>query len=356
MIVPKNDALKDLSLARKLLLSSCGTDIHVSPYEVIFNSFRYSPNSLDEGVFSIDDSRYQTPLVGPLRVDSDPTRPLTDQERLKSSALSIFLYRKVYSHIGPKVISDQMELSGISRCLLLPVVQPDSNGQEEMAFVHQIYGSEDSFLLGYCVPLVVPIPELGTQIQAAIERYDIRALKIHPNITGINPSSASGLKRIETILEICNTVQLPLVVHGGRSPVIKDPRAAEYASLTNLARIDWGITKTPVMISHAGMMGRSPDEIENIEWPHFEKILQTYDNIMVDISALDLSALRIILERIDTGRILFGSDCLYFSQWGGIVKLMQALRLASFPLDEAFLRIVSRNASRFLSSGEKVSC
>lgn len=351
MIIAKEEILRYLACARELQCESPWIDAHVSPFEVIFNSFQYRPNSYKEGIYSIDNSSYNPPSVGPLRVEADLTRGRIEQTKQETGHLSTFLYRKVYAHIGSGVLGDQMKLSGIHRSLLLPVLHPESNGETEMELVNRCYGQDERFLLGYCIPNQIENTDIISNIKSAISRYKIKAIKVHPNITGINLSLPAGKARIEAILHACQEADLPLIIHGGVSPVIKNSANRGFSSLPNLARINWGITKKPVVISHAGMMGASPIEIENDLLSPLKSILSSNYHVMIDISALSLSALCLILKKISPERIVFGSDFYYFSQWGAIAKLLHAIKLTSTQIEDRFLQIVARNSACIISQG-----
>lgn len=352
MIVPKNELLNDLACARRLQDGSPWMDVHIHPFEVIFNSLRYGPDPSHGGVFGIDHMRYKPPSVTPLRMESDAGNVPDAVPHQDANRISALLYRKLYSHIGPGVLGDQMELSGIGKCLLLPVLQPESSGNEEMELVTGLYGGDDRFMIGYCIPNHVRPADIANDIRSAIARYGIKAIKLHPNLTGIDLGTSGGRERIEAVLQGCQDLSLPLVVHGGLSPVIKNPRARAYSSLSNLSLIDWGMTTRPVVFSHAGLMGASLQEIESDLMPAVKRILRAHSHVLIDISALDFSALCLVLKAVDPQRIVFGSDSFYFSQWGAIIKLFRALK-RSFPsFEERFLRIVSLNAGRYLW-GEK---
>jgi hypothetical protein len=320
MIFPKEEVLKYLDCVKSLKKVCPLIDIHVSPFEVIFNSFHYVPNPHHEGVHSLDSGLYRPASAESLRVETLLSE--SSRERLDSvpAKLSLMLYRKFYAHIGPRVLGDHMRLSGISRSLLLPVVQTDSEGEEQLRLMFKIYGGDRRFILGYCVPNAVSNKDILTVVKAAVSKYRIGAIKLHPNITEINLSTVAGKNRVENILEACRVTGLPLVVHGGLSPVLKNPNSRGYAALSNLCQIDWSITSAC--------------------------ILSTHSNVMVDISALDLGALCLILEKVDRDRIVFGSDAFYFPQWSAVVKLLHALKATVSDTEEAFIKIAGKNPAR----------
>jgi predicted TIM-barrel fold metal-dependent hydrolase len=345
MILPKEEVLKYLDCVKSLQKVCPLIDIHVSPFEVIFNSFHYVPSPYYEGVHSLDSGRYRPPSVGPLKVEARLSKSSAERHDSVPAKLSLMLYRQFYAHIGPRVLGDHMRLSGISRSLLLPVVHADSDGEEQFRLMFKIYSEDRRFILGYCIPNTVSNKDILPVVKAAVSKYRIGAIKLHPNITEINLSAAGGKKRVENILEACRVTGLPLIIHGGISPVLKNRNSRGYASLSNLRQIDWSITSAPVVISHAGIMGHSLHEISDL-MPLLRGILSTHSSVMVDISALDLSALCLVLEKIDRDRIVFGSDAFYFPQWSAVVKLLHALKATVSDTEEAFIKIAGENPAQ----------
>ena len=346
MIISKEEAARYLTKAKELQVESPWMDLHVSPFEVIFNRFKYFPNPNQSRIFSIENVPYNPPTIGPFRAGENPEVVSEAGIRDKAEQMSILLYRQAFAHIGPRVLSDQMILSGIRKSLLLPVLHPESAGQDEIDMVSRIYGGDDRFLLGYCVPNTVAVDDIREDVRSAKRRYGIRAIKLNANITGIDLSTKFGKTRVEAILDAAQSVGLPIIVHGGRSPVIMNPVARDYASLRNLAEIDWGITKHAVIISHGGMMGASSYEIEQEIIPRLKSILTLTNHIMVDISALGIYSLSLILRTVEAERIVFGSDYHYYTQWGMIVKLFYALEKMFYHVEDRFLKIVATNPSR----------
>jgi len=347
MILSKEQVGRYIDCVKSLKKVCSFTDIHVSPFEVIFNAFSYAPNPYYKGVYSLDGTSYKPPSIGAFRIETCSAKSLPEKSKCVPAKFSLMLYRQLYRHIGPRVLSDHMSLSGISRSLLLPVVQPDSDGEEQFRLMFNIYSGDERFRLGYCIPNTVSNEDILPHVKGAVAKYKIRAIKVHPNITEIDLSTTEGKRRVESILEVCRITDLPLIIHGGLSSVLKNPSSRGYAALANLCQIDWGITSSPVVISHAGMMGHSLSEISD-QMPLLRRILSSHGNVMLDMSALDLGALRLILKKVDRDRIIFGSDAFYFPQWCAVVKLLHALEEATSDMEEAFIGIAGHNPAKYI--------
>jgi hypothetical protein len=354
MILPREEINKYIDCINHLKTAYPLTDIHVSPFEVIFNLFKYTPNPDYRGVYSLEGASYRPPSTNSFKLETRSRNMIPEKGEVVPAKLSLLMYRQAYANIGPRVLVDQMNLSGISRSLLLPVLQSDSCGEEQVRLVLELYESDKRCLLGYCIPNTVGNGNIMQDIKAAIYKYKIKAIKVHPNITGIDLSNSSGRRRIERILEACQDTDLPLIIHGGLSPVLKNFQSRRFAALEYIAKIDWGITSIPVVISHAGMMGHSITEMESELIPLLKKMLAKHDNIFIDISALNLDALCLILKQIDHNRIIFGSDAFYFPQWIAIIKLLLALKESVSDEEDAFIQIAGINPDKHIFRQDKL--
>jgi len=352
LIISKVEALEYLARAREASSSVEWIDSHISPFEVIFNKFHYA-FSKQKGLASIDDSQYSPPSVGPLRIDHESVQTIPSTMKMELNTLSAFLYKSAYAHIGPKVLEDQMTLSGIKRCLLLPVLHPDSDGTKEMDLVAGIYGNDERFMLGFCVPNDIANSDLVKELNAVVSRYGIKAIKAHPNITGINLGTEAGKERIEAILAACSITGLPLFIHGGMSPVTMNPTSRSYACLDNLSDINWARATTPIVISHAGIYGATAAEINGDLLDKLRKMLDINELMSIDLAGLDFSVLCRIFRVIDTKRIVFGSDFHYFTQWGGVVKVLRALSSVFPEYEDRLQDIMSRNPKRLFFGGHR---
>ena len=124
--------------------------------------------------------------------------------------------------------------------------------------------------------------------------------------------------------------------------------AVGYGCLGRLANVDWCITGHPVVFAHAGAFGHDLGEIAGQILPALEALLDRGDHLMVDTSALDLPALTTLLERIDVGRVAFGSDAQYYAPWEALVRLVLAAEQAVSRPDDALRAITCTNPRRLL--------
>ncbi len=345
----RNDVEKYLGCIRDIKKSYPLFDMHVHPFDVFGNGLTYSRNFQHDGLFSVNSCRYSPPALRRLRISPPESNGLLVAPDLKAK-MAVLSARSLYAHTGARLFSDHMQLSGIDRILLLPVLGPDESDEPQMEMLSSMFGDDDRFALGCCIPNNVANNGIGAFVQNAVRDYKIRAIKIHPNITKIDLSSESGIERVEHILEAAGNSGLMVIVHGGRSTEVNDPKASTYGIARNLARVDWGITDQAVIVAHAGTYGHDLQEIKREVLPKMNKLLSRHANMFVDISGLEVGAVTSVVKSIDNDRIFFGSDALYNSQFGSVVKLLHVLKNNAGDHEEKFVKITSTNPAGCFSS------
>lgn len=328
------------------------TDLHMHPFEVVFGAGRYAENRLTTGVWSTADLCYLPPVPDDLELapqsSSAHDLPAAMQERLTMLGL-----RRLYVHTGPRCFGDQLLLGGISRGLLLPVTRPGSHAEQEMAMLAGIFAADPRFLLGYSVPVETAEAEIEMTIQRAMLRWDVRAIKIHPCLSGIDLCAAAGRSRLETILTAAGKMGLPVILHGGAYPAIVASCGPCYGLLENIERIDFHLTPQPVVIAHAGVFNLSRQLVAGL-LPRLENLLQCYDHLSVDVSALSADVIGLVLSRVPPERIVFGSDALYELPWKSLIRLFVALEKADpRQAEELLVRIAATNSDQILRKETK---
>ncbi|MRR55343.1 MAG: hypothetical protein EG822_12690 [Deltaproteobacteria bacterium] len=339
-MLSESEIEKYLACVREIAKSHPIIDVHVHPFEVVYGGMRYFPNPIQPGVYSAGGLSYAPPVRGqwnpPKMQNNSPNCDCSIQKRV----IALFL-RKLYLHTGPKCLGDLMELAGISKAILLPVFHTSEENEYQMCLLNEIFGGDNRFAIGYCVPNFVPTERICSFIKEALEIYGVKILKIHPNISKIDPKSVPGRERFEAILMASCKHCLKVIIHGGISPLLECPER-NYGTIHNLKEIDFGITDQPVILSHACTFGYTTGEVKEF-LPHLEKLLSRYANLMVDISATEFETLCLILKNIDNERIVFGSDALYELQWKTVVRLLHGIKLTHKKYKEKFIQIASTN-------------
>ena len=167
------------------------TDMHMHPFEVVFGAGRYVENRQTAGIWSTADLCYLPPEFGEMELAPQST-PAHDMPAAMQERLAMLGLRRLYVHTGPRCFGDQLLLGGISRGLLLPVTRPGTNVDQDMALLARIFGDDPRFLFGYSVSVETADQDIETTVQRAMRLWGIRAIKVHPCLSGINLCAASG--------------------------------------------------------------------------------------------------------------------------------------------------------------------
>ncbi len=322
-------------------------DVHVHPFEVIFGELDRFCSKDFGNACSSKKSNYNPPCTEALQISEEnksSSKQLDFCLRLKCSLLS---FRRLYYHSCIRVFEDHMRLSGVDKVLMLPVLGPEESDEEKMEVICDAFGGNDRFYLAYCIPNNVANEAIESKLKEAIEKYNVCFIKIHPNITDINIGTITGIERIETILKSSKDNKIKILIHGGRSPVVKNEKTMAYSTLNNLEKIDWNITSEPVIIAHGAAFGHNANEIKNDILPKLIRMLDKYENLYVDLSGVNFADLCLMLKSLDLEKVVFGSDAFYEPQWKGLVRTFAALEKTSLNVEETFLKICSLTPSQF---------
>src|SRR5262249_17498377 len=280
-------------------------DVHAHATELIPTRER---RARDPDAGAVENQPSRPPVVTQLRLaerlgDSDAFAEATKNQ------LSTALFQRAYDHVSPSVFDAHMQLAHIGSVLLLPVAAPAGGIGEQMAELHRYRAAGARFHIGYCVPAHVPNSEIASDLRHAVDEHGACAVKLHPNLRDLDLTRGDGRTRVEAIVAACGEIGLPLVVHGGRSPILGDTPAAGRAVLANLETIDWSVSNAPVVIAHLGVYGVPGDAVED-GGRRLDGLLARHDNLMTDTSGVDHAGLAALLPRIHHQRIMFRSDAL----------------------------------------------
>jgi len=282
---------------------------------------------------------------------------LREQDSLPPSMrreVSRMLFKEAYRHPSPLVLRQQMELAGISAVLALPVLHPEGDLDTQMRYLARCCDFLPDAILGYSAPVSeeTDLPELVSLITRAKALYGVKAIKLHTNISRIDLASDRGRRHANSLIEACGSTGLPLIVHGGASPMLSPEPCCDFGRLERLASLDWHAAPA-VIIAHCGIYGCTQNEIETC-LPILRNLLSHQRNIFVDTSGLTSEPLELVTRSIGIERMLLGSDALYVPIWKAVVSAVHAFRQAGFSETDALLRVAGENPTRVLglSTGE----
>ena len=345
----KSDDLQVLcEWARDLGKTYAFLDFHVHPYDVLSEDTRYKPDPLIDGLFSRGLFKYHPPA---LETGSDG---LPDKSQSVSDNQRAFILssRFTYNHTGPKVFADQIELVGLAGVMLLPVARTSGKAEEMLEVSRLMFLRDGRLLPGCAFPVGVQPDQLAGFFKGARDVNGIRAIKLHPNLAGINPLTQVGQDLIHASLAAAGDLNLPMIVHAGRTPCIEPVDSREFGTMTRLALVDWGISAAPVILAHAGCYGLTLAE-SNEALLIIDSLLEKHSNLMVDVSNLEPPIIRLVLEKISPDRLIFGSDALYIPIWKAWIRFLKALQMVSAHPDDDLIRIASLNPAQCLSLTDK---
>jgi len=339
-----------LEWAREISKTHPFMDFHVHPFDVFSGDIGYQADLNIKGLYFKSPSVYKPPLFE----SNEESIDSRFQTGLNNSRALLLASRLIYNHTGPKVFTDQLDMAGITSALLLPVVRVPGAAINTVEVAVKMFQQENRLHLACPFPVGISANELDNYYRIRKNSKKIRAIKIHPNLIGLDPLTGTGKELIEITLASAGKLELPVIVHGGYTYGLSSPESEVYGTLERLANINWDISSGPVVIAHAGCYGLTEAEMTSAI-PILNRLMDKVPLLMADTSALSLSALQLLLAKVDRNRLIFGSDALYFKVWKAWVLFLQALRLVSPNPDEDLIRIASINPAQCLDSSDHSS-
>jgi predicted TIM-barrel fold metal-dependent hydrolase len=126
--------------------------------------------------------------------------------------------------------------------------------------------------------------------------------------------------------------------------------SAEHAMIEHFEGVDWGITRQPVIIAHAGAYDCPLQDFEPNILPSLRRLLSRYPHVMADISGLGFDYIHAVFKHVDGDRLLFGSDALYAPVWKQVVVVMHAFSILGQDAQRGLARIAGTNAAQMFIS------
>jgi predicted TIM-barrel fold metal-dependent hydrolase len=318
-------------------------DSHMHPVEVIFGNMSYKKNVKEDGIFSLNKSKYTEPSLINIIEKHKSSKELTAFIRMRPKILPMML-QNTYAHTGPRVFRKYFNLNFIDKGLMLPVAPAVGTTTQQMDLCHTMFKDDDCFSLAGSVPNTVSNQDVESFLKKELEKFKIIAVKVHPDITGIDLGAKEGKERLEAIISAGSRLRLPVIVHAGCSRPFLNNRRAEFGSFVNFKDINFD-AQTPVVLAHGGAYELSYAEVNRDILPLLIKLLKKFPNLLIDISTLNHDVIKLFLTRIATEKILFGSDALYQNQSLMLMNLIYALDSSNLKLDDSLINIMSKNAA-----------
>jgi predicted TIM-barrel fold metal-dependent hydrolase len=336
--IDRPQVLSYLRLAQEVAKSHVLVDAHAHASEVVFGSA--AAQIVEMPYASSKHSPVDANVNAIRELDSGDLCCVSPAVRNRSSEA---VFAAAYRHAGVMSFARQMEISHVSRVLLLPVAPMTGDVADQMQLLKNFRAADPRFHIGYSVPGNVPLDRITINITEAIRCFEINAIKIHPNLSRINSVSRSGVERIHAILHASKQLRLPVIIHGGRSPILEQTDASQFATLESMELIDWATTTSTVVMAHCGVYGYSHAEALSGVIPRLQKLLSRYRNLSIDTSGVPSGLLTDIFRLVDHERIIFGSDALYSPIWRAMAITLHAISMAKAPAQKTLAKIASFN-------------
>lgn len=340
-----DDVRKYLDMARSFKQGCPIYDSHVHPIDVLFYNNR--PAYRSRAGASCPERESTLPETGAITTGQEDEFRGEVDDRFKRAAQVLASKRK-YQKAYPEHFRNHMDAAGVDVSLLLPIAPASGDMELPMALMGSLFGQDERFVIGCSVPNTVGVLQIHEFLSRMKSVFHARAVKLHPNITEIDLTTNQGKERAEAILDGCRKNDLALVVHGGRSNVLRNAGARAYGCVSNMQNIDWGLSGNAVVIAHGGAYECSPLELQQEILPVLTRLLSRHENLFTDLSGLDCEIQIQLLRKIGPDRIVFGSDALYSTPWKEAAKLIFSLERADCRVEECYLTMASETPARNL--------
>lgn len=312
-------------------------DVHVHPFEVLFCDNRPYRTAVGPSL----------PEVGAIAECPEDERCGQTDGRLKRATM-VLTTKRSYRNAGPECFLSHMEMAAVDHSLLLPIAPASGDTEIPMDVMRRLFAREGRFTIGCSVPNTIPVSRIHEFLSRMKSEFHATAVKLHPNITEVDLTAAWGKERVEAILDGCVRSGLSLVIHGGRSSILRNGGARTYGCIANMEDIRWSSGDVTVVIAHGGAYECTPMEVEQEVFPVLARLLSRHPNLLVDLSGLDCENQILLLRRIGPERIVFGSDALYGTPWREAVKLIHSLERAGCKVEESYRMIAGETPERSL--------
>jgi len=242
--MPDKETIKKyLTMVRELKQDYQFYDFHTHPFEFFFGDLKYQHQPGNSTIFCRSGKSFSPPKIREIDRENHFAQALRSMKNLRSDFFRLPL-EKQYQCTGSGVFRTFSKLSGVENLALLPVAATKNDLQRQMDLMKRFFGNETNFIFGGNVPNDMANEEITSYLKKLVQNYHIQIVKSHPNVSGIDLRSPAGIARLEAILDGCNQLRLPLMVHGGGNLILKEKGLDSLARIENLAKINWNLTRS----------------------------------------------------------------------------------------------------------------
>lgn len=259
-----------------------------------------------------------------------------------------------YAVSGKKRLLDEMQAAGIDKCVLIPI-EPFVSTQS----IYKNFNASSFIIMGSIDIQNIPYDAIKENIILQINQYNIKGIKLHPNLQGFHPQPKKNnnelCMKLKILYRVIGECGLYVLFHGGSTNIfnIQKQRGAH----TNFASLDNFFTNndeclevfnkynTPVILAHAGSYAQLKLNVGKLK-----KICYKHPNVFFDTAGLAEKIIRRVIEAVGSKKIIFGSDALYDKMIYKIRFTYNALKGAkiSESIETASINIFGNNFKKFV--------
>ncbi|KKQ55791.1 MAG: hypothetical protein US74_C0023G0017 [Parcubacteria group bacterium GW2011_GWA2_38_13] len=255
--------------------------------------------------------------------------------------------KEIYKKCSPEILLNEMDNSYVDVATLVPVC-PWVTIDE----IYKYYRNDRYIYLGSIDIQSINEKDIESEIERQVTQYNIKGLKLHPNLQGFYPQPSHNDEIIESklkkIYDIVSNKRLYILFHAGYTNLFsknKSYRKKDYALLKNFIKNDGGSEifenySFPIVLAHLGNYAKIFKDRSIIEL-----IMKRYSNIMFDTSGIDTPTIKWFLQNCGSTRLLFGSDAYYHNMKSSIGLCLECITRAvsKEKIEESISNIFCRN-------------
>lgn len=260
-------------------------------------------------------------------VDTTAIRPLERRSLLHEYAPQAL----GQAPIEPDELVRLFRAEGVDRVVVLAEVTPLTIGVSSSEFVGE-FCSEHDELVPFCAPNPYLERDLPGRVDALVERYGFRGIKLYPSYLPIAPNDA----RLYPLYSYAQERRLPVMFHTGVSSF--PGSRLRYGDPLLLDEVAVDFPELPLIMAHGG---------RDLWYEVAFTLARTHPNVYLEISGIPPSQLLDCFPRLDAipGKVIFGTDFPVLRSVGDNISAIRGLGLS----EEATSDLLGGTASRLLS-------
>jgi len=308
-------------------------DVHIhDPY--IYEIDKRNPRSVADELLKLMD-KYNIEYVFIYALEADPLKPSKELSKKK-------VYKGVEDAVG-------RGLYALPRLIINSLQDYEKTIHDHISTLKTIYTPTERVakISRYSHGRIFPVGNmrLAKNIEENIDRLNqliklkIKGFKLYPTIQFLQPESRALLPLYDVLVKN----EIPLFMHTGCDPGLWElPRFCESSDPIKIVDVAERYPDLKIILCHTGAYSALKPGIflENAI-----KVINRYDNVYGDLSAVEPEIIEYIVEKTDYTKLMFGSDYpVTGREWGALINNVKLLDIP----DEMKEHILYYNARNIL--------